>query len=322
MAEMAVLTLSSLLLLGQARADLFNLQDTLRPGLAVGDQGGLLAWWDGGPAYVLASSGAVRINFRGLYTYPPSSIVRDLQAIGWHGVACNASAWALCSSDAGQVMPASGARMPERQELVMADGWNRLGCAKSDGKVLLSLGVYDISACDVIDEGLDLVYAPGMVYHRHNAMQTWKYWLLVALAIVLVRFLSYNVQLLWDPAESGQPKRQAPALLCCLVVLAVVLVDADALHVTSADQVFFWSTVGYILFYLGMHAVARRVDQVNGVPHEPSEASEESSQAPTTDMPVYNVLVASLQLIAGRFYSAAETPYNLVLIGILACRTW
>jgi hypothetical protein len=315
-----VLTLFSLLLLGPARADLFNLQDTLRPGLAVGDQGGLLAWWDGGPAYVLASSGAVRINFRGLYTYPPSSIVRDLQAIGWHGVACNASAWALCSSDAGQVMPASGPRMPERQELVMADGWNRLGCAKSDGKVLLSLGVYDISACDVIDEGLDLVYAPGMVYHRHNAMQTWKYWLLVALAIVLVRFLSYNVQLLWDPTGSGQPKRQAPALLCCLVVLAVVFVDADALQVTSADQVFFWSTVGYIVVYLGMHAVARRNQQDDEV-QEASEANQESSQVPT-DMPVYNVLVASLQLVAGRFYSAAETPYNLVLIGILACRTW
>jgi hypothetical protein len=293
-----------------ARADLFNLRDTARPGLVVGESNDKLAWWDGGPAYVLASSGAVRINFRGLYTYPPSAIVRDLRAVGWHGVPCNASAWALCSSDAGQVMPASGARMPEKQELVTAEGWDRLGCSRSDGKVLLSLGVYDISACDVLDEGLDLVYSPGMVYHRHNAMQTWKYWLLVVLALVLVRFLSFNVQILWDPKASGQPKRQGPALVCCLAVLAVVLVDADALQVTSADQVFFWSTIGYILVYLGMHAAARH------------SAGQQDAPAEGPDMPVYNVLVASLQLVAGRFYSAAETPYNLVLIGILACRTW
>ena len=70
-----------------------------------------------------------------------------------------------------------------------------------------------------------------------------------------------------------------------------------------------------------MHAVARRNQQGDEV-QEASEANQESSQVPTSDMPVYNVLVASLQLVAGRFYSAAETPYNLVLIGILACRTW
>jgi hypothetical protein len=121
--------------------------------------------------------------------------MRDLdKGLGWHKVSCNVSAWALCASDVGQILPWTSPRMPERHEAVTADGWNDLGCSNSAGKVLVSLGLYDISACDVIDEGLDLLYTPGAVYHRHNTLQTWKYWLLVILAIILVRFLSYNIQ--------------------------------------------------------------------------------------------------------------------------------
>ena len=196
---MNLLLLFFLLLLagtGTAQAALYNLQDTARPGLASDGQS-LLRWWEGGPAYVLASSGAVRLNFRALYTYPPGAVMRgDLldDAGWWHSVPCNASAWAFCSSDVGQTMPWLAPRMPELQETVTADGWNDLGCANSAGKVLVSLGVYDVSACDIFDEGLDLLYTPGMIYHRHNTLQTWKYWVLVTLAIVLVRFLSYNIQ--------------------------------------------------------------------------------------------------------------------------------
>jgi hypothetical protein len=207
--------------------------------------------------------------------------------------------------------------MPERQESVTADGWGDLGCSDSKGKLLTSLGIYDISACDVFDEGLDLLYTPGMVYHRHSSMPPWKYAFLVVLAIVLVRFLSYNVQALWHPAEAQQ-QQQIPAIVCCLLTLAIVLTDRDHLLVTSADQVFLWSTVAYIAVYILIHIariVADEQDRKKG-------GMEVPNQEPQTKIPVYNVLVASLQLIATRFYSAAETPYNLVLITILACRGW
>lgn len=65
---------------------------------------------------------------------------------------------------------------------------------------------------------------------------------------------------------------------------------------------FFWATIVYISIYLAMHAKAW--------------------QSASATIPVYNVLVATLQLVASRFYAAAETPYNLVLIGILAARGW
>jgi hypothetical protein len=50
--------------------------------------------------------------------------------------------------------------------------------------------------------------------------------------------------------------------------------------------------------------------------------ADDDNDSSSNELPIYNVIVASLQLIACRFYAAAETPYNLVLIGILACRGW
>jgi len=268
-------------------------------------EGQPLNWWEGGPAFVLASARAVRANFRGLYAYPAKSNMRDLSRLGWHGVPCNASAWALCSSDVGQAFPAQSPRMPERGEQVSADGWRDLGCSKNSGKVLTSLGVYDISACDVIDEGLDVLYTQGRLFHRHNTLDVWEYWILVVLSIVLVRSFSYNIQLLW--AEDRQPiKPQWPALLASLVLILVVVLDGDSHFVSSGDQAFFWANVGYVGFYLGLHAYNRWMCRNN--------KQEET--------PVYNIIMASLQLVVCRLYGAAETPFNLVLLGILSTRAW
>jgi hypothetical protein len=288
-----------LCLAGPASAALYALQDASRPGL--GADGRFLPWWEGGPAFALASAGAVRVNFRGLVVYPPKAVVRALNGSqGWHAVACNASAWALCGSDVGQAFPGLDPRVPERREAVVADGWRDLACRNSQGKTLSSLGVYDVSACDVFDEGLDMLYTPGALLLRKGTLETWEYWVLVALAIVLVRFLSYNLQALWDPAAAS-PHAQLPALACAAAAVIVVLLDGDSHFVTSADQLFFWCNLGYIAFYLVMHGV---------------------SLCDGYDTPIYNILVASLQLIASRFYAAAETPYNLVLIAILATRGW
>ncbi len=123
-------------------------------------------------------------------------------------------------------------------------------------------------------------------------------------------------QVLWDPRQEEEEnhdkkmKKQWPALACSAGVVVIVLLDWDFLFVTSADQVFFWSTVAYILVYLAIHLSSRW----------PTILA--SKQEGGEELPIYNVIVATLQLTACRFYSAAETPYNLVLIGILACRGW
>jgi hypothetical protein len=297
-------------LISSSNAALYSMQDGNRPGLT--SEGRRLAWWDGGPAFALASSGAVRLNFRGLFVYPASVVVRGEldakpEALGWHRVACNVSAWALCSSEVGHVLPAGSPRMPERKEAVLVDGWNDLACAQSGGKTLVSAGVYDISACDVLDEGLDLLYTPGVLYHRHTSMAPWEYWVYVVLAVVLVRCLSYNVQSLWLPEGSAAVRTQWVPLGCSTALLALVLVDGDSIYVTQGDVLFFWCTVGYVGVYLVLHLGTRAAQNAAGESYE---------------QPVFNVIVGTLQLVGMRFYTAAETPYNTVLVGMLASRSW
>lgn len=339
-----VLLLLSNSILTVCQAALYSLQDSpsARPGLAAGDAATPLAWWDGGPAFALASAGAVRVNFRGVILYPPTARVRNLSShgnSGWHSVPCNVSAWALCSSDVGHVFPYAPPRMPERRAAIQVDGWADLTCSNSQGKVLTYQGVYDVSACDVFDEGLDVLFSASRVFHRHAGTPLWKYWTMVILSIVLVRNLSYNIQDLWEKAGTATTKEQWPALLSSLVLLVLVLIDGDSAFVTSADQLFFWTTAGYVLVYLAVHVWNRwgpgrpRTEQDPGddyeggddsmvIPEQEEEQEGDEVGRVSYERPVYNIIVATLQLVVMHFYSSAETPYNIVLLGMLACRGW
>lgn len=332
---------------------LHALQDSqaIRPNLATGEQNQApkrLAWWEGGPAFALASAGAVRINFRGIILYPSNARVRDFSSPGssaWHSVVCNVSAQALCSSDIGLVFPSIPPRMPEKRAAVQVDGWADMTCSNSEGKVLTDKGVYDISACDIFDEGLDVLYSGSRIAHRHASTPLWQYWTMVILAIILVRNLSYNLQDLWDKSRTST-KEQWPALLSSLVLLVLVLIDGDSAFVTSGDQLFFWSTTGYVLIYLVVHVWNKwgpgsSIKQDDSeeedepqwlLPHDQPQPSyedvetlQESKQdgsSKSYEKPVYNILVATLQLVAMHFYSSAQTPYNIILLGMLACRGW
>jgi hypothetical protein len=310
-------------------ATLYPVQDT-RPLLSTGDA--QIQWWAGGAAYTLSSSGVVRLNFRGVHVYPPATHVRaGLEAHGWVGVPCNASAWALCGADVGSAMPWSLPRVPERQNTV-ASGWDTLGCSDGKGKVLTSQSVYDISACDIMDEGLDVVYSQGVLYHRHTSMPVWRYWTSVALAVILVRALSYNVQGIWITSKERSTHAQWPALVGAVTLLVLVLLDLDYVYTTAGDQVFFWCSVMYVLFYLILHGVTRggpatkRLVQLllvrGSKPNKRIHEEQVEEQELPLERPVFNVIVAALQILAVRLYTAAETPYNLLLLGMLASRVW
>lgn len=302
-----VLTLTHMV--GTCESALFAIEDA-RPNLASADtEVKVLQWWGGGPAYLLASARAVRINFRGVHTYSRSARIREIKGIsGWRGSACNVSAWAMCASESGQVLPWANPRMPETQASVPVD-WLRTECGNTQGKVLVSEGVYDITACDILDEGLDIVYSEGMLFHARTALPIWRYWVCVTLTIVLVRALSYNVRGLWSGDDKSKPtdttKSRAITLGASIALVLLVLIDLDHVYITQADQVYFWSSVFYVGCYSVMHgAVTLQTGTANH--HQP----------------VFNVIVGALLVFAIRLYTSAETPYNLLLTGMLACRTW
>jgi hypothetical protein len=288
---------AALSLMCTAMGSLSPLQDS-RPSLSttMSDNSKALEWWAGGPAFALASAGAVRLNFRGVHTYDASAKMRSMKG-QWTTVPCNASAWALCKSEVGDVMPWSSPRTPESPRTVPG-GWGGLQCKDGHSKTLVSLGVYDISACDIIDEGLDVVYSKGLLSHRSTSMPLWRYWVCVGLAIVLVRALSYNVQGLWDRTSQQTSHPQWPGLVSSLGVLALVLVDWDWVYITKADQVFFWSAVSYVGFYLLMH-LAPRVDAMirksSNDQGTKQDHARTKAQAPY-EQPVFNVIVGTLQV--------------------------
>ena len=309
----------------QAAATIFQVRDS-RPTLSTDDDKPI-DWASGGGAYLLSSAEAVRVNFRGVHAYPRGLALRQLDKLGWTTTPCNASAWAMCASDQGAILPVMTPPRTLERSVDMPAGWHGMACEDNKGKVLVSQAVYDISACDILDHGLDVVYSARMTYHARTAMSVWRYWACVGLAIALVRALSYNVQAvarLTPKAAASYPSQRTP-LVTALVLMGLTLLDLDKVFVTLADQMFFWCTVAYIGFYLALHGAARLTPVLDRwvTGQESPEPSDDTAANPAPhETPVFNVIVATLQLLAIRLYTAAETPYNLVLLSLLSCRAW
>lgn len=291
------------ILAGSARCQLSPIEDA-RPLIASG--GRTISWWEGGPALLASSSSMIRLNSRGIYNHGSAVAVRSLQEIGWYSKPCNLSAWALCATEVGSILPASPPWMSDAPRL-LPPGWSSLQCSDSSAKVLTGLGAYDISACDIIDEGLDVVYSRGNVYIRNSALDPVVYWILVVLGIVLVRSLSYNIQSMWM-REAGF-KTQWPAVASVVAVFAIALRDQDSFYVTESDKDFFWLSVIYVALYLAFHMACWYT-------------RAKASGTMEFQWPVYNMIIGALQLAVLRLYLSAYTPYSLFLLGAIGSRWW
>jgi hypothetical protein len=287
-----------------------------------------LAWPDGGAAYLVASSGLVRVNLRGVQSRGAGVHLRDLPTLGWRSLACNVSAYALCRSAAGDVFPSSAPRVGELfREEALPGGWEEgLGCSNSRGKVVTAERVYDVSACDVLDEGLDVVYSRGRVYQRRSGLGAPVYWVLVVLGVLLIRALSYNIKALAGhaaqgdlaggvnkalaghaaPGESGPDKGAAaaqwPALAWTTLAWCILVAEGDGVYATVEDALCFWFCVAYVALYVAYHA------------------SLLAAADPAGEPPIFNVLVGTLQLIVCRLFGGALTPYNPVLLVMVGTR--
>jgi hypothetical protein len=311
---------SSLLLLlattTPARGEVFNLDDAA-PWVA--SNGAAVRWDEGWDALVVADSACVRVNARGVYAKPSHWTPRDLAAAGWTGTPCHpGGTGALCAAARGRVFPA-------------APGWGRPtfnasavwaglagGCTReADGRVLdPSRPGYDVSACDVLDGGGggDVVVCGRTAWTRRTGVSAWVYWVLCLLAVLVVRALSYLVvrRMQGDNKETAAVAAEAPLLAnsnpltvgACLAVLPFVLVpDGDAGFVTEEERFFFLALCGYMAAYALLFVQHARCRGAGG-----------------GDPPIYNLIAATLQVIACRLYTGVETPYNPILIWAVMTR--
>jgi hypothetical protein len=249
--------------------------------------------WD---AFVVADGSCTRVNSRGVYSKPSHWAPRDLGQ-PWVSLECVPGLrGALCELRGGLAFPEPDVQPRYHAERAPAG----LGCSRSeDGRVLDAGYGYDVTACDVLDQGGDVVYCGRTLSAASTDLHHAVYWVLSFVAVFVVRSLSYLVL-----NSVGRPSSQPPStlwtVLACLLVLPLVLVPhGDTLFVTVEEALFFGAVCGYLCLYAALYFVCTYLLSDEAAPVNP---------------PIYNMIAAALQLIACRLYLSAETPYNPVIV--------
>lgn len=312
-------TCIQVLLFGRACADVLALDDA-RPWLV--SDGTAVDWASGGGAFLLASNPVVRVNYRGIITEAPGAVLRDLASLGWARANCNLSAHGLCASEFGTTFPIqrTGPRSCEDTPGQLPPDWAALRCRNADGRVLTHEPVYDLSACDVLDEGADVLYSAGVLYYRRSDLAAWAYWTLIVGAILLVRGLSQNVRAHREARRDGTQSLPLGASVVCLLVVSH---EGSDMYATEADHVFYVATMLYCMCYLGYHAYflmyARALSLQD--PQPTVQAPQPTPDATRrVQPPIFNLAAGVLQLIVSRLYTGAESPYNPIILLILCTR--
>jgi len=294
--------------LAWARADVLPLDDA-RPWLV--SAGVPVDWTSGGGAFVLASSPVIRLNYRGVTLERPGSVLRDLAPLGWSPAYCNISARGLCASEFGvafRVQQAGAPVVSDNPDAQLPPDWHGLHCANAVGRGLTYRPQYDLSACDLLDEGADVVFGAGVLYFRRSALPLGVYWALVVGAILLVRAVARNVQ---AHRERATPDLQRVPLAAATACILLVAREGEGLYATEGDHAFYLATMGYCICYLGYHVYFFVHARAQAVAN-----TEIQSEQP----PVFNLAAGVLQLIVSRLYTGAETPYNPIILLIVCTR--
>ena len=124
--------------------------------------------------------------------------------------------------------------------------------------------------------------------------------------MLIVRALSYLVVGRINPTPDPNPTQSNTlTVVACVATLPLVLIpDGDAVFITTEESFFFWCLCGYVVAYALLFAEHSC--------HEPGTSKN--------DPPVYNLIAATLQVIACRLYTGTETPYNPMLLWAVLTR--
>lgn len=249
----------------------------------INTDGSEIQWSEGGPG--LLSTSFMRVSLRGVFS--KNSELRSMN--GWTMAPCNLSAFSLCHFPAGDVFPLK----PYFGGSMIPYPFRDLSCSNNVGKVLSGRNIYDFSACDILDEGIDIIIKDQKMWFTKTNLDYPSYLCLLITSAFLIRGLSVNMQ------HKKNIENQLYIVAGCLVCLLVILKDGDIMYATTSDVTFYYACLIYVLVYCFYHLF----NIYKG-----------------GNQPIFNLVAGTLQLVAVRLYNGAETPYNPPILFVVASR--
>ena len=254
--------------------------------------------WHSGSAPLMAlMSSLIRVNARGITYKERAWHPRATLPAAWRAVQCTPSAFGLCETNTSVIFPS-------QQTPLVNEGLDWLCNAQDTGRAVTTTSRYDVSACDVLDAGVDyIMHSDTLLTSTTSDLPVWIYWTVCLLVIYLVRCLSKYILASLSKEKSYPDPVQC--VLACAACLVLVVSQGDFVFVTDEELMFYHFTIFYVAVYAGLFVISRVMTYLN---------------YPQTDPPFYNLLAGVMLLVACRLYCGAETPYNPPLIFIIATR--
>ena len=276
---------------------IFQIDDS-RPFISSG--GIPVQWHTGSGALWDISSRVTRLNSRGIFFKRRSWHTRGgLDSLGWTRERCHYSAYGLCSTDTSIILPSL-------QTPFVNENRDDECSSTSTLRAVTSANRYDLSSCDILDAGRDLVLADGYIFQRgDSSLPDWIYWTVCVLVVYLVRCLSKYIMasITKDQKDGGKYPSSTACIVSSIITTTLILAQGDGVFITEEDLIFHWFTAFYILSYLLLF-IGTRI----------------SASPASKDPPFYNLLAGVMQFVACRMFCGSETPYNPPLVFIIGIR--
>ena len=294
---------------------LFDLDD-LVPFLT--SDGVRVQWTSGWDALLAAASRCIRVNARGVSSKPMHWTAIDLHtSTEWVSRPCPFSATGLCDTGSGVCFPETHAIYDPLAS------WGGLQCSRAhDGRSLISVNTYDLTSCDVLDTGGDLVLCNGHLSFSRTEVAKWIYWAVCLIAVYIIRSLSYLViRRISDKKETNKVLVEPPLVLATDKQVSP--------YITTDDYTVGASVLGTLLtlFSGWIHVLVTLEEAFIAVFTLVYVAIytllwiwTRSNQHEWTDPPIYNLIAGTLHFMSMRLYTGVETPYTPLLIWAIGTR--
>ena len=278
----------------------------------ISSDGHTVHWHEGEAALVLATSTAVRIHKRGIMAFTQPILNWTLtNGSGWRSLPCASPMLdSLCQFPGPSYYRPGSRAFPWGTPPRVADGislqllhpWElrdfHCGSGLGGAGVATGNGTYnEPSLCSILDQDLDFVLYNGRLHWNDGSMlPDAVYWIICALSVYIMRCFG---QLLVNPGDDGYEPDIFYPISCAVAVCLVQFYTFRSEFLTEAD----WCVHYFFLIYSAVYIFAWMSSYLrNKRPHN------------------YNLVSGVLQLVASRLYVSGQTPYNAVLLFILATR--